>query len=129
MGQITWNTDVNAPCCPGEIVNDDGRTLLIQTDWDFPGTASTFGWSLRSVQKCPACGSTDCTVEDDIATCDNCDCRCRAFEPCEHDGTDGTVKCEECGCNPGDFIHASGNWLSDNDGLTADDPGYFDCED
>jgi len=24
---------------------EDGRTLLVQTDWDFPGVASGFGWS------------------------------------------------------------------------------------
>ena len=23
----------------------DGRTILVQTDWDFPGVAETFGWS------------------------------------------------------------------------------------
>jgi hypothetical protein len=34
----------------------DGRTVLIQTDWDFPGVASTFGWS-----PC-CCGRTDGTV-------------------------------------------------------------------
>ena len=69
MATILWNTNVNAPCCPGEIVRvlpkgervergDDGRfrrvepdTILIQTDWDFPGIAQSFGWSLREVQK------------------------------------------------------------------------------
>jgi len=39
------------------IVAEDGRDILIQTDWDFPGTASTFGW-----QAC-ACGATDGTVD------------------------------------------------------------------
>lgn len=24
---------------------EDGRTILVQTDWDFPGVAETFGWS------------------------------------------------------------------------------------
>ena len=36
---------------------DDGRTVLIQTDWDYPGVASVFGWS-----PCP-CGKTDGTVD------------------------------------------------------------------
>jgi len=36
---------------------DDGRDLLIQVDWDYPGVASTFGWS-----PCP-CGQTDGTVD------------------------------------------------------------------
>jgi hypothetical protein len=36
---------------------DDGRDTLIQTDWDYPGVASTFGWSPCS------CGMTDGTVD------------------------------------------------------------------
>ena len=38
------------------LVGDDGQNRLIQTDWDFPGIASTFGWSPCS------CGATDGTV-------------------------------------------------------------------
>jgi hypothetical protein len=35
----------------------DGRTILVQTDWDYPGLAATFGWV--------ACdfGDTDGTVD------------------------------------------------------------------
>lgn len=36
---------------------EDGRTVLIQTDWDYPAVASVFGW-----QPCP-CGETDGTVD------------------------------------------------------------------
>ena len=36
---------------------DGGETVLVQTDWDFPGTADTFGW-----QACD-CGFTDGTVD------------------------------------------------------------------
>jgi len=39
------------------LVAEDGRNLLCQTDWDFPGLACTFGWS-----PCP-CGETDGTVD------------------------------------------------------------------
>ena len=41
-----------------QIEHDDGRSVLIQTDWDYPGVASTlFGW-------CPcSCGETDGTVD------------------------------------------------------------------
>ena len=39
------------------LVAADGRDLLIQSDWDFLGTASTFGWV-----PC-ACGKTDSTVD------------------------------------------------------------------
>lgn len=28
-----------------QIVNDRGESLLIQTDYDYPGVASTFGWA------------------------------------------------------------------------------------
>ena len=106
---ITWNTDVNAPCCPGEIIGpryrDDqtGRwtndRILIQTDWDFPATAETFGWSTRNVQVCPEC-------------------------TCDHNGTDGTVDCK-CGITVGQFIDAAREWHDNNDGATAEDPGYF----
>jgi hypothetical protein len=39
------------------VVAEDGREILVQSDWDFPGVASTFGWS-----PCP-CGLTDGTVD------------------------------------------------------------------
>jgi hypothetical protein len=39
------------------LVADDGEDILIQTDWDFPGVASTFGW-----RPCH-CGTTDGTVD------------------------------------------------------------------
>ncbi len=93
---IMWNTDVNAPSCPGEIVDESGQTRLIQTDLDWPGIASTFGWSTREVQ-----------------------------HKCKHAATDGTVDCEDCGMAASDFILAAGDWLRDNHGATAEDPGYF----
>lgn len=110
MGVITWNTDINAPCCPGEIVADDGRTLLIQTDWDYPSVASTFGWNMMDVQKWPN--------EDEL--------RKNTFEPCYHEATDGTIPCKECGVTASEFISAAYDWLCNNDGATADDPGYFE---
>jgi hypothetical protein len=40
------------------ISNDkDNRTILIQSDWDFPGVASTFGWT-----PCDQCRNTDGTI-------------------------------------------------------------------
>ena len=39
------------------LIAEDGRDILIQTDWDYPGIASSFGW-----QACP-CGFTDGTVD------------------------------------------------------------------
>jgi hypothetical protein len=100
--KITWNTDVDAPCA-GEILAEDGRSVLVQTDWDYPGTANTFGWDMRAAQQ-----------ED------------RRENPCEHDGTDGTVPCRACGLTATDFISAAYDWLRANDGATAEDPGYFE---
>jgi hypothetical protein len=90
MGTITWNTDCNAPCCPGEIINDDNpkQTILIQTDWDYPSTARTFGWDIKSVQKveyCDGedtpCGELDC-VESRHTLCSQ---PCHRFR-CGHKG-------------------------------------------
>ncbi len=92
--EITWNTDINAPGSPGVIVAEDGRRVLVQTDFDFPGTARSFGWDMRG-------------------------------ENCDHDSTDGTVDCRECGATADEFIEAAGNFLYEADGATVEDPGYF----
>ncbi|HOF89044.1 MAG TPA: hypothetical protein PLZ36_13220 [Armatimonadota bacterium] len=44
------------------IQHDDGRELLIQSDWDFPGLAMTFGWTpcRRCRRSCK--GATDGTI-------------------------------------------------------------------
>lgn len=96
--------DANPSDAPGclKIIADDGRDLLVQTDWDWPGVASTFGWSINNCQW---------PIED-------CD-------PCEHEGTDGTVKCPKCGMPVSTFLKSAREWLDDNDGAEAEDPGYF----
>ncbi len=85
-----------------KIVNDDGRDLLIQTDYDWPGIASTFGFSLENVQR-PGFAIS-----------------------CYHPNTDGTVDCQACGVTAHQFIQAAGEWLREHDGAKAEDPGYFD---
>ena len=100
---ITWKTDANDHSLPGEIVDESGRSILIQTDFDYPAAATAFGWSVRQVQRCP---------EDGL---------------CDHEHTDGTIDCP-CGVTALDFISAAGDWLRDHDGETVDDPGYFDGE-
>jgi hypothetical protein len=123
-GKIIWDNDVHPNCCPGQIINadDESETLLIQNDWDCPGVATSFGWSIQEVQKKVECEHEDselCGFE-----CDTCDLK--PAEPhCEHSGTDGTVDCKECGLTALDFINAAERWLRDNDGAEADDPGYF----
>lgn len=46
MGLIIWNAYVNAPGCPGEIIDkESGKSILIQCDYDYPDckiSASTF---------------------------------------------------------------------------------------
>ena len=44
------------------IVHDDGRDVLIQTDWDYPGVARTFGWSGR-VPKRLSKGANEASAE------------------------------------------------------------------
>jgi hypothetical protein len=39
------------------LVAENGHSILVQQDWDFPGLASTFGWS-----PCP-CGTTDGSID------------------------------------------------------------------
>ncbi len=98
---ITLDTDTSD--CPGavcKILAENGKSILVQQDWDAPGIASTFGWNMREVQK------------------DGGDC--------DHRGTDGTIDCPDCGLKPGTFIEAAMDWIQSNDGATAEDPGYFE---
>jgi hypothetical protein len=53
--------------------SEDGRDLLVQTDFDFPGVASTFGWSPCS------CGETDGTVDCDHQAADDMIAEARDF--------------------------------------------------
>lgn len=78
-----------------EIVHDDGRNILIQTDWDFPGLARSFGWVPKK------------------------------SKGCTHEGTDGTVKCPGCGKTASAFIEEARQYLDDHEGKRVADPGYF----
>ena len=89
--------------------SEDSRTILIQTDWDFPATAGTFGWNMRNVQR-----------PEILEECQQC-----GVVLCDHAGTDGTVDCPQCKLTATDFITAAGEWLDDNIGAEAEDPGYF----
>lgn len=185
--KITLDSNPNdAPGCI-KIVADDGQDRLIQTDWDWPGIASTFGWSIAdvvpdesqprtayfnrfeltlpgaAVPDCSHQGQCDEDVEywagkierpaeitpeklaaelkeygawdseelaDDAANWQRliwqAACQIKEEEPCEHDGTDGTVACPHCGLPAGAFIQAARQWIDDNDGAEVDDPGYFE---
>lgn len=78
------------------VYTDDGECLaFVQSDWDYPGLAQSLGWSV-----------TDVAVEADPT--------------CEHDGTDGTVRCEGCGADAGVFLSAAYDWLHARDGHTLE---------
>lgn len=123
---IRWNTEVHAPCCPGEIINlTDGRSILIQVDWDYPSVATSFGWNMTEVQRCNRCGAlnkvprNDCRV--DVYICKTCN---KEADICDHSSTDGTIDCD-CGVTASEFIAIAGDWLRQHDGVEVEDPGYF----
>ncbi len=97
----------NAPCCV-EIQNEDGRSVLIQTDYDFPGVAATFGWSTdHKRQK----STLEYNPED---------------SPCDGSSfTDGTIDCPACKKKAISFINEAREWIDENDGAKEFDPGYF----
>jgi hypothetical protein len=79
----------------------EGRDILIQTDWDYPGIASAMRWSPRAA-----------ATRAQNARCD-------------HSGTDGTVDCA-CGLTASRMITHAREWIDAREGLTFPDPGYFD---
>lgn len=134
----------NAPCCI-RIESEDGRDRLIQTDWDWPSIASTFGWDKRTLQKeykrggnddsfewfaecgilgCHNCSSVFYPMEIEDGKCPDCDGEVVKFTPCDHSGTDGTVDCK-CGLKASGLIAAAREWIDNNNGATVEDPGYF----
>lgn len=89
----------------GCYLSDDSHTVLIQTDWDYPSIAAVFGWNMRESQVMNR--------------------QYYGAAPCEHNGTDGTIPCEACGLTPRVFISNAQEWLDNNLGTIAEDPGYF----
>jgi hypothetical protein len=87
-GQFGWDYIVRA---------ENGKELYIQTDWDYPATASTFGW----YHKC----QTDNLV---------------------HGQTDGTVDCPVCGKTAHIMIQEAQEFLDEHIGNTVEDIGYFE---
>ena len=81
---------------------DERNTILVRTDWDWPGVADTFGWSCANLQ--------------------------HDGRDCSHSGTDGTIDCRECGYTAGEFIASAGQYLDDHLGSVVDDPGHFDAD-
>lgn len=79
---------------------DEKNTILFQSDWDFPGLASTFGWVIPTVS------------EESVY--------------CQHEGTDGTIDCPRCGLKAGEMISEAADYLNGIlDDKEVEDPGYF----
>ena len=108
-----------------------GKDILIQTDYDYPGVASAFGWSPSKVPQahCHVAAHAD----EEYPDCEGCEHwqplqgpRCDAC--CAHDSTDGTVDCK-CGVKAMVFIQHAQAWLDEHVGDSVEDPGYFDGSD
>jgi hypothetical protein len=70
---------------------ETGKSVLFQTDWDFPSLARSLGWDMTTLQ------------------------RGKRSSPCDHSGTDGTVRCPECRITAGEFIAEASKWLHDHE--------------
>lgn len=70
--------------------------VFVQSDWEYPGLASSLGWSLADVR--PGGGQAE------------------AGAGCRHEGTDGTVDCKACGATVQEFLTAAYDWLDAHDG-------------
>ncbi len=78
------------------IVNEEtGKDILVQSDWEYPGVASSFGYS----------------------PCKDCKADCKGE-------TDGTIDCKRRKVT--EMISEACEFLTDNVGESADDPGYFE---
>lgn len=73
------------------------RGTLVQTDWDYPAYAQELGWSLVRVQ-----GTANKWRHLSR----------RSIKGCQHQSTDGTIACSECGVTASAFISAASEYLS-----------------
>lgn len=80
-------------------------SVLVQTDYDYPGIARSFGWDMQESQ----------VMQSGYYG-----------QKCQHHSTDGTVKCDSCGLTPSTFISDAAEYLDNNLGKITDDPGYFE---
>ena len=103
--KVTLDANPSDALCCIKLVAEDGRDILVQTDWDYPSIAANLGFSL-----------IDCQVLQS---------NYYGAGPCDHDGTDGTVDCKACGYPAAAFIREAGEFLREHDGDNFEDPGYF----
>jgi len=60
---VATNKEVKAMGFKNRAAMEEELGILVQTDWDYPGTASTFGWSPCKGCKGDCRGTTDGTVD------------------------------------------------------------------
>lgn len=77
---------------------------LVQLDGDYPGVAESLGWRLSRVQN----------QEGQVVHLSR-----RSRRGCQHESTDGTVNCPDCGVTALDFIEAAAEYLDRRAGGTA----------
>jgi hypothetical protein len=119
--QATLVQPSNAPNFCFEVLDEAGKSLqFVQTDWEYPSLAQSFGWSLTDVQHCRKCKKPIVVwaEDDEPARCDNCN-RKKGNVFCDHE-TDGTVNCKKCGITASDFISAAYDFLAENEGIQAE---------
>ena len=108
--------DSDTSDCPGAVCKilseSEVMSRLVQSDYDACGVASSFGWSVKDVPGRVAKFDSDLNVIEKYDCC--------------HSGTDGTMDCESCGVKAMQFISSAIEYISNNDGKTVEDPGYFD---
>lgn len=75
-------------------IRKGGKSVLIQTDWEYPSFASMFGWNMRG-------------------------------RKCDHRGTDGTVKCPDCGKTASAFIEEARSYIDRHIGKVVLDRSDF----
>jgi hypothetical protein len=99
----------DAPGCV-KLVAEDGRSRLIQTDWDWPGIARAFGWSTEHCFR-----KSTLFFDPEVST------SCSGY-----DLTDGTIDCPTCKKSASSFIEEARQYIDDHDGDEIEDPGYLD---
>lgn len=120
MGQISVESYMSGYL----ITHDDGRDILIQSDWDFCGVASSFGWRPENKEECDWDTSECefCALKEECEDGKFVSCQCWQF------GTDGTVECPNCHKTASEFISDAAAFLDDSPD-SVEDPGYFGDED
>ncbi len=113
--QFRLNTrPADAPGCIKLELEDSDKSVLIQTDWEWPGLASALGWGCQchpTLGKPCACEKLPCSCGTSDGTVDCPTCKIRVVE-------DGKVKLLKCTASR--MIMYAREWLDEHDGVLFD---------